>query len=77
MFPQQAYTISTIARWDWPQRWPNLFDQLICFLDSGQPHLVHGTMRVLSGEENLVLFINHKFHDFLRILPKSVGLSTT
>lgn len=45
----QAYAISAIARWDWPENWPDLFDQLIPALSSGEPNLVHGTMRVLSG----------------------------
>ena len=45
----QAYAISAIARWDWPENWPDLFDQLIPALGSGEPNLVHGTMRVLSG----------------------------
>lgn len=50
----QAYTISSIAKWDWPQHWPNLFDQLMHFLESGDPNLVHGTMRVLTGEQEWV-----------------------
>ena len=45
----QAYAISAIAHWDWPENWPDLFDQLIPALGSGEPNLVHGTMRVLSG----------------------------
>ena len=46
----QAYAISAIAHWDWPENWPDLFDHLIPALGSGEPHLVHGAMRVLSGE---------------------------
>lgn len=43
-----AYTISAIAEWEWPQHWPELFDQLTHFLESGDATLVHGTMRVLT-----------------------------
>ena len=42
--------MSAIARWDWPEQWPDLFDQLVLALGSGEPPLVHGAMRVLSGE---------------------------
>ncbi|KAI9193443.1 armadillo-type protein [Polychytrium aggregatum] len=43
-----AYCISTIASYDWPDAWPTLFDSLIAGMKSGNPHLVHGTMRVLD-----------------------------
>lgn len=46
----QAYAVSAIARWDWPEQWPDLFDQLVLALGSGEPPLVHGAMRVLSGK---------------------------
>ena len=39
--------MSAVASWDWPENWPNLFDQLMAGLGSGSPELVHGTMRVL------------------------------
>ena len=44
----QAYAISAIAYTDWPENWPDLFDQLMAGLGSGSPELVHGTMRVLT-----------------------------
>lgn len=43
-----AYAISAIAYTDWPENWPDLFDQLMAGLGSGSPELVHGTMRVLT-----------------------------
>ena len=45
----QAYAISAIAHWDWPEAWPNLFGHLMQALTSGDSNLVHGAMRVLTG----------------------------
>ena len=45
----QAYAISAIAQWDWPEAWPQLFPQMMVSLSSGEPEQVHGAMRVLSG----------------------------
>ena len=45
----QAYAISAIAHWDWPENWSNLFSQLAVYLESGEPNVVHGTLRVLTG----------------------------
>ena len=45
----QAYAISAMARWDWPDEWPDLFNQLVQAVASGNPCLVHGAMRVLTG----------------------------
>ena len=49
MVMRQAYAISAIARWDWPDEWPDLFNQLVQAVASGNPCLVHGAMRVLTG----------------------------
>ena len=45
----QAYALSKIASFDFPEDWPNLFDWLVEALNSSNPDLVHGCMRVLSG----------------------------
>ena len=45
-----AYAIAAIAHWDWPENWPDLFNLLMMALASPTPNLVHGSMRVLSGE---------------------------
>lgn len=45
----QAYAISAIAHWDWPEAWPDLFGHLMKALTSGDGNLVHGAMRVLTG----------------------------
>jgi len=45
----QAYAISAIAHWDWPEAWPDLFGHLMQALTSGDRNLVHGAMRVLTG----------------------------
>ena len=43
-----AYAISTIAHWDWPDEWRNLFGFLMEALKSGNEAAVHGSMRVLT-----------------------------
>ena len=43
-----AYALSSIAHWDWPEEWPELFDILMACLKSGDEHAVHGAMRVLT-----------------------------
>lgn len=40
--------MSAVARWDWPEQWPELFDLLMKELAGGTPAQVHGTMRVLA-----------------------------
>ena len=55
----QAYAISAIAHWDWPEAWPNLFGHLMQALTSGDSNLVHGAMRVLTG--TFCLFTSFKF----------------
>lgn len=44
-----AYAVSAIAHWDWPEAWPQLFNQLMEMLVSGDVNAVHGAMRVLTG----------------------------
>eukprot|EP00040_Diaphanoeca_grandis_P018433 m.96912 g.96912 ORF g.96912 m.96912 type:complete len:1028 (+) comp26938_c0_seq1:24-3107(+) len=43
-----AHVISTIAQWDWPEEWPDLFLTLATALDVGDGCFVHGAMRVLT-----------------------------
>ncbi|EGF83226.1 hypothetical protein BATDEDRAFT_84771 [Batrachochytrium dendrobatidis JAM81] len=43
-----AYAVSKIAHIDWPEAWPNFFDDLMSHLKSGEPSQVHGAMRVLA-----------------------------
>ena len=47
-----AYVISSIASWDWPDDWPELFDILMSALASSDTDAVHGSMRVLTGESS-------------------------
>ncbi|CAD7093271.1 unnamed protein product [Hermetia illucens] len=42
-----AYTISTIASWDWPDVWTELFDVIIKCL-GGNEDSIHGAMQVLA-----------------------------
>lgn len=49
-----AYAIAAIAHWDWPEDWPELFDQLMLALNSPNSNLVHGSMRVLSGQSHVI-----------------------
>lgn len=46
-----AYVISSIAHWDWPEDWPQLFDILMQALSSSDADAVHGSMRVLTGAD--------------------------
>eukprot|EP00047_Mylnosiga_fluctuans_P022920 m.129227 g.129227 ORF g.129227 m.129227 type:complete len:1009 (+) comp9427_c0_seq1:1767-4793(+) len=59
-----AYTTSIIAQHEWPGRWPELFDQLLAALFSGNPHAVHGSLRVLT---EFVEFISEE--QIERVLP--------
>ena len=43
-----AYTISTIASWDWPDHWPELFDILMAALKENEEFAVQGCVRVLK-----------------------------
>lgn len=52
--PPQAYGVAAIAHWDWPEMWPEFLPQLEAALCSGDAHLVHGAMRVLSGKPDLL-----------------------
>ncbi|CAB4057993.1 IPO9 [Lepeophtheirus salmonis] len=43
-----AYTISSIARWDWPDEWPELFNILMAALKDPSEFTVMGAVRVLK-----------------------------
>lgn len=43
-----AYCVSKVAHTDWPETWPNLLDELLVNLKSGDGNRVHGAMRVLT-----------------------------
>ena len=51
-----AYVISSIASWDWPDDWPELFDILMSALASSDTDAVHGSMRVLTGEPSKFVY---------------------
>ena len=51
-----AYAVSAIAHWDWPEAWPNLFQLLMEALGSSNTDVIHGAMRVLTGERDGVHF---------------------
>ena len=44
----QAFVISTIARYDWPDEWPDLLSSLIALLNGGNPDSVNGAMSVVA-----------------------------
>ena len=44
----QAFAISSIARYDWPDEWPDLLYGLVQLLRSPKTEPVHGAMRVVS-----------------------------
>ncbi len=43
-----AYVIYKIAHCDWPESWPDLFDNLMILLKSEKEEQVHGATRVLT-----------------------------
>ncbi|KIR36656.1 hypothetical protein I352_01614 [Cryptococcus deuterogattii MMRL2647] len=43
-----AFSLSAIAKYDWPDDYPDLLPQLVNLLTSGSPDSVHGGMRVIS-----------------------------
>ncbi|EAL18781.1 hypothetical protein CNBI0420 [Cryptococcus deneoformans B-3501A] len=43
-----AFSLSAIARYDWPDDYPDLLPQLVNLLTSGSSDSVHGGMRVIS-----------------------------
>lgn len=42
-----AFACSTVARFDWPEDWPDLLSSLTTLLATGSPDAVHGAMRVV------------------------------
>ena len=42
--------MSRIASFDWPDAWPELFTLLIEALQSMNPNVIHGGMRVFAGK---------------------------
>ncbi|KAK4689861.1 importin-9, partial [Tremellales sp. Uapishka_1] len=46
--PLQAFALSSIARWDWPDEYPDLLAALVNLLISGSAESVHGAMRVVT-----------------------------
>ncbi|KAG6896763.1 hypothetical protein C0992_006277, partial [Termitomyces sp. T32_za158] len=45
---QDAITLTTIAKSDWPDEYPELLSSLITLLSSGSPDFVHGAMQVFT-----------------------------
>ncbi|ORY34633.1 armadillo-type protein [Naematelia encephala] len=43
-----AFALSLIARYDWPEEYPDLLDNLVGLLAHGSPDSVHGAMRVVA-----------------------------
>ncbi|KAK2705088.1 hypothetical protein QYM36_017210, partial [Artemia franciscana] len=42
-----AYALANVAKWDWPDDWPDLLDILLMYIKTENPDLVDGSMRVL------------------------------
>jgi importin-9 len=43
-----AHAIATIAHWDWPEQWPELFPTLIQGLSGNDLFAIHGSIKTLS-----------------------------
>ncbi|XP_014669041.1 PREDICTED: importin-9-like [Priapulus caudatus] len=71
-----AYAISAIAHWDWPDAWPELFQQLMHTLTTGDQNAVHGTMRVLTEFMREVTGVNQVPQITPVILPEMYKIFT-
>ncbi|WVQ84827.1 hypothetical protein IAT38_006984 [Cryptococcus sp. DSM 104549] len=43
-----AHALSTVAKFDWPDDYPDLLSQLVQLITGGSPASVHGAMRIIS-----------------------------
>ena len=44
----KAYSVAIIAKYDWPDYWPNLMDDLVSMLRQGTPDQLEGAMDVVT-----------------------------
>lgn len=79
-----AFVISTIARYDWPEEWPDLLPSLIALLNGGSPDSVNGAMSVVAefaseelSEEQLLPVIRDLAPSLLTILGNTEAHSAT
>ncbi|KAK8849809.1 hypothetical protein IAR55_005145 [Kwoniella newhampshirensis] len=80
-----AFALSTVARFDWPEDYPDLLSQLVELLTLGFPDSVHGAMRIISdfvrndlSEDQLLPVVQELLPAVLYILgnPQSHSPST-
>lgn len=67
--------MSTVARYDWPDEYPDLLDHLVQLLTTGSSSSVHGAMRVVQefvkndlSEDQLLPVVQHLAPALLAIL---------
>lgn len=70
-----AFALSSIARYDWPDEYPDLLSSLISLLKSGSNTSVHGAMRVIAefvkndlSEDQLLPVVNELVPALLTVL---------
>ncbi|WWD20442.1 hypothetical protein CI109_104918 [Kwoniella shandongensis] len=80
-----AFALSAVARFDWPDDYPDLLSQLVALLTTGSPDSVHGAMRIISdfvrndlSEDQLLPVVQELLPAVLYILgnPQSHSSST-
>ncbi|KAI9638767.1 armadillo-type protein [Dioszegia hungarica] len=73
-----AFALSTIARFDWPDEYPDLLSSLVGLLHTGSPVSVHGSMRVIAefvkndlSEDQLLPVVRDLLPALLQVLGDS------
>ncbi|ODN87698.1 hypothetical protein L198_06924 [Cryptococcus wingfieldii CBS 7118] len=79
-----AYSLSAIARFDWPEDYPTLLPSLIQLLNNGSPTSIHGSMRVIQdfvrndlSEDQLLPVVQELLPAVLGILGNPASHSPT
>ncbi|WVQ75750.1 hypothetical protein IAR50_005381 [Cryptococcus sp. DSM 104548] len=79
-----AYSLSAIARFDWPEDYPSLLPSLIQLLNNGSPNSIHGSMRVIQdfvrndlSEDQLLPVVQELLPAVLNILGNPAAHSPT
>lgn len=74
----QAFALSTIAKYDWPDEYPTLLTSLVQLLHTGDATSVHGAMRVIAefvkndlSEDQLLPVVRDLLPALLQILGDS------
>lgn len=67
----RRYVVSTIAHFDWPEEWPDLFNVLVTSLNSGNKCAVFGAMKVFVDISHEVRATIHRRCPLIASCPPS------